>query len=374
MEQDLYKTPIKVVAGEDRYVCPLSLVLNTYIGCQHECVYCYAKYILEMEKQWHRRAPADVDIIRNIMNKSISGKMTNEAAKCIQQRIPFRFSNLTDPFQQMESKYRATFKTMEIMAEHNYPVVFNVKGVTGITTNEYMNLFKEFPNVFQYTIIVNDDKMAKKLEPGAPSTTERLKAMKTLSDNGFITQLRYSPVFPGIYDEPDELFRRASEAGCKDVICEQMRVPINQKQQTLINDALGFDYLDYLKEKGYPMIRFSHWYKLETEYRFKKLQEYKDLAKSYGMDFTVCSEERPQMNNWKNCCNTDKYGLNSMSWSIQKAKVFEEKKVDTFMSEYGQKCPFKKGLREFFNEGKFCNCLTEHQFKNGVYTKKPKKY
>jgi len=70
-EMKLYKTPIKVVSGEDRYVCPLALVMNTYIGCQHECVYCYAKYIMEFEKQWHRRAPCDVEIVRNIMNKVI---------------------------------------------------------------------------------------------------------------------------------------------------------------------------------------------------------------------------------------------------------------------------------------------------------------
>jgi DNA repair photolyase len=373
-EGKLYMTPISLVAGEDRYVCPLALVLNTYIGCQHECVYCYAKYIFEMYKHWDRRAPCDPQIVRDTISKSLAGKRNDNIGKLIQMRIPFRFSNLTDPFQQMEEKYRATYEVMKVLAEYNYPAVFNIKGVTGLTTPEYIELFKKFPCVFQYTIITDDDAMAKKLEPGAPSPTQRIEAMKILADNGFPCQLRYSPVFPGIYDNPESLFKKVSEVGCKDVICEQLHIPLNAKQKKLIDDALGFDYIEYLKKNGYPIHKETHWWKLEQDYKYQKLLEYKELAKKYNMGFTVCCEDRPQMNDYCNCCNTDKYGLNSLKYTIQmSSKDFEGKTVDEWIDSIEQKCPYEDKLREFFSNGKFCNCLTEHEFVNGTYRKKPKK-
>lgn len=75
-------------------------------------------------------------------------------------------------------------------------------------------------------------------------------------------------------------------------------------------------------------------------------------------------------NGFINCCNTDKYGLNSMPWTVQmSAKNLVGKSADDFIKQYPD-CPYPKEFIDFFNGGKITNCLTELDFENGKYYQK----
>lgn len=369
MSQELYKTPIKIAGGEEKYVCPLSLVLNPYLGCVHECVYCYAKYILEVHGHWNKRIPCDVSAVEKQMVNALEKKSKTAVSRLIQQYIPFRTSNLTDPFQSIELKYGVMKKIMGIMIEHEYPIVFNTKG-TVCARDEYITYLKEFPNVIQYTMITDDAELMRKLEPGAPPYMERMKAIRKLADNGLTVQARYSPVMPLIAENPSNLFRELADAGVKDIICEFGRLPLVKKQLDAINKALGMNYIEYLQSNDYPIEKARHWWKVRSDYKYKKLSEFKKIASDCGMGFTVCCEERPEFNDFINCCNTDKYGFNSMGWAVQmSAKNLDGLDFSEFIALHPN-CPYPSEFSEFFSKGSLCNCLTEHDFDGDTYHKK----
>ena len=63
-----------------------------------------------------------------------------------------------------------------------------------------------------------------KIETRAPSPQKRLDALKTLSEQGILTQIRYSPIIPKFDDDAEEVFRQAADCGATDVITEYLRL------------------------------------------------------------------------------------------------------------------------------------------------------
>lgn len=354
IEIKTYKTPINVAGGEERFVCPQSFVLNTYLGCSHSCNYCCARYLMEMYKHWEKMQPADIPLIRKRFEDAFVHNKKGVINDLMRRRTPFRFSNLTDPFQEMENKYKVTYETLKILAEYNYPAILVTKGIIW-ARDEYLEILKKFPVVLQTTITTTDDVLIKKLEPEAPLASERIKALEKGAKNGIITQVRYSPVFPLLTDQPQEYFKTYSEIGVKDIICEFYRSPTGKKQQDYLNNGLGFDYLQYLKANKYPMKVYKHWIKVEKPFIFEEYLRFKEIAQSYGLNFYVCCEERPEINNWENCCGTDKYpGFeNSMNWTIQmNGDKFGNTPLDFKDYIKDSDCPYKDDYEIFYNQGK----------------------
>ena len=204
------------------------------------------------------------------------------------------------------------------------------------------------------TITTHDPDLASKIEPGAPSPLLRIAALEKIAKAGIPTQVRYSPVYPVLADDPHELFRLSSGAGAKDIICEFVRLSLETKWQKLLNDKLGFDYLQFLLDRGYPMTKYRHWWKVKKPFIFDEYKRFKSVAAEYGLNFYICCEERPEINDYENCCGTDKYpGFeHSMDWTIQmNGKRF--KKTPTTFDEYikGTKCPYTEEFRKFWDKG-----------------------
>ncbi|MEM1540783.1 MAG: radical SAM protein [Candidatus Bathyarchaeia archaeon] len=348
-----YLSPVKIAGGEERFVCPQSLVLNTYLGCRHDCVYCYAKFILQPLGRWRTVTPADVNILNKIL--SDAERKRDMVSRLIQQRVPFRFANITDGFQDIEKVFRVSLEALKVLSRFDYPVIINTKGVI-IAEPEYLEVICNMKVVVQMTLIWHQDWLVRMLEPHAPSATERLEALMKLADAGVITQVRFSPVFPMLNDEPEEFFHVLRQVKVKDVICEFVRLPLAKVYLEELNRRLGFDYLQMLRRSGYPIVKLRHWFKVAKPFIFDEYKRFKRLAEREGLNFYVCCEEQPQINNWANCCGTDKYeGFeNCMSWTIQmNGKRFLFKKEVSF-EEYveGFDIPYLEQFRRYWMAGK----------------------
>jgi len=365
----MYNNPISLAGGEERFVCPQSLALNTYIGCKHDCSYCCAKYLLSPYKHWRRLEPANVDKIKQTFIQAHSGK-PGIIFDLIRQRIPFRFSNLTDPFQEeLERTYKATYRTLEILRDYQYPAILTTKS-TLWAEPEYIAILKEFPSVIQMTITTIDDNLSAKIEPGAPVSSKRVEALEKGALAGLITQVRYSPIFPLLSDQPEEAFKKYSEIGVRDIISEFLRLPVNRKQRAWIDGALGYDYLEFLKKNKYPMEVAGHWIKVTKPFIFDEYLRFKGIAQKYDLNYYICCEERPELNNWENCCGTSKYfGFDKcLDWTIQvNGKKFTDKPLsfNGYIAE--TTCPYVGEYREFFEKGKHERNLVGLQFDK--YTK-----
>ncbi len=371
MSKELYNSPIKLAGGEERFVCPQALALNTYLGCPHDCVYCYAKDMLESVKKWKPIKPANIDVIRQTMDKAYKTSSQDIVSKLIRRKTPFRFANISDGFIEMERKYRCSYEALKIMVEYQHPCIINTKGLV-IADDEYIELLKQFPCVVQMTITTDDEKMGKILEPNAPSVTDRIAIIKKLTDNGITIQVRYSPVYPKLTDDPRSLFSKVQKNGAKDIVCEMIRVPILSNQRKLLREGLGFDYIDYLRSKDYPIFKFKQQYRVEQPFIFDEYERFRKITKSYGLNFFVCCEEKPEINDWCNCCGTHQYkGFeNGLKETIQMngKKITKE---GTSFEEYieGIDCPYSDGFKKYWDSGKL-----EHNIYGMRFDPETKKY
>jgi len=368
-----YKTPINIAGGEEKFVCPQALVLNTYLGCAHQCVYCYAGWVLDIYKKWDTVIPADVNIIEEKFVRAFKENRQDKISKLLRMRIPFRFANITDGFQEIERTEGVSYKALEILKEYKYPVIINTKGIV-IGDDKYIELLKQIPVVVQMTLTTLDEDLTACLEPHAPTASERLEILYKLYKNDIITQLRYSPVFPMLTDSPEKLFAEASSVGVRDIICEFVRLPKTKKYLNILNDNLGYDYLFFLNKFGYPLISTGHWWKVEKPFIFEEYKSFKQMAEMFGLSFYICCEEQPEINNWKNCCGTQKYlGFeNCMDWTVQmNGSCFGKSPIEfaTYMVDFFQTCPYVEDFRTYFESGKLKTTLSDLTFDGIRYTR-----
>jgi DNA repair photolyase len=372
----MYKSPIKLAGGEESFVCPQSLVLNSYLGCSHGCVYCYAKFVLDIYHDFSGSSiPADPSLVEKAMVKAFKKNGKDAISQLIRSKVPFRFSNLTDPFQECEREHKATYNILKILSKWQYPAILNTKGII-CADDEYIEVLKDIPCVIQMTITTDSDDIASKIEPYAPLPSERLQALDKLSKSGIITQVRYSPVFPKLTDEPDNLFKLCSNNGCRDIVCEMVRLPFTHKYLDSLNAGLGYDYLASLK--GYPIIKAKHWWKVEPIHKFNEYRRFKAIAANHGMKFYVCCEEEPEINGYANCCGTDKYpGMKScMPWTMQmRGNVFRGDKInfDEYIKDTG--CPYQEDFAKYWQSGKLEGTMSHLRYvkDDNTYIRKEKK-
>lgn len=352
------KKPLGISKHAERFTCPLSFCINPYGGCTNECPYCFAKFIQTKRKQWHIR-PGNVAYVRQLFSEALDGNHKSAIHKMIKRRTPIRMASITDPFMHAELDYRVTYQILQILAEYNYPVLINTKG-SMMTDRRYMELFEEMPVIIQFSFSTDEDFLAAKLEPGAPAPSERMKALKACSEAGIITQMRFSPILPILSDEPERLLKWGSDSGAKDVIFEFLRMPVAEEPRQWVNDALGFDYLELLRESGFAMESKAYWWRAKKPFIYEEYARYQDLAGIYGLNSYVCSEGRPEMNKWGCCCGTDRYkGFeNPMRWAtaMNGHKIGDQ---PISFEDYikGTECPYENEFKRRWNSGALVNAI-----------------
>lgn len=302
---------IKVIK-RDVMECNLPFRGDTYDGCSHNCIYCYAREQQERYGNWYPEnpRPADIDSLKkrfelgfNYTEKKNMGD-TAYVNRAIQHRHPIRIGTESDPFQKCEKRHGVTYEFIKFLVEQNYPFLINTKSDL-ISEEKYVDILKKAEPeslVVQFTITTLHSKI-KKIETGAPPPEKRLDALKKLSENDIPTQIRYSPIIPTLNEDSEEVFRKAAECGAKDIITEYLR--LSKKANEKFKKILGVDLINKIYEpNGY----FSkNYYRLDKGYRFDQYRYLKRIAEKYGLNLYVCSEEDPSINNCENCCGTDKY-------------------------------------------------------------------
>ena len=105
---------------------------------------------------------------------------------------------VTDPYQPAEKKYEITRRCLELLLMHDFPVCIQTKSSLVLRD---MDLLKRFSNIeVGMTLTALDDGVRGKLEPGASSVEERLRALVELGENGINTWVFLGPVMPYITD------------------------------------------------------------------------------------------------------------------------------------------------------------------------------
>jgi DNA repair photolyase len=166
----------------------LDYALNPYRGCEHACVYCYAPSVIHWDKgKWGDLVEAKVNLPR-ILSKELRVKKKGVVG----------LGTVTDPYQPVEKKYELTRRCLELLLMHDFPVCIQTKSSLVLRD---IDLLKQFSNLeVGITLTSHDDSVREKLEPGASSVKERLRALEELSKNGIKTWVFMGPVMPYLTD------------------------------------------------------------------------------------------------------------------------------------------------------------------------------
>jgi DNA repair photolyase len=176
--------------------------LNPYIGCHHNCVYCYAKF---MKRFTGHREPwgAFVDIKTNapeLLALEVKKKKTGRVW----------ISGVCDAYQPAEEKYLLTRRCLEILAEHDWP--FTIQTKSPLVVRDLDILKRSADCEVGFSIATADEKIRRILEPGAPPITGRIEALAILHSEGIKTFVMVAPILPGAQGLADVLKGKVDHA------------------------------------------------------------------------------------------------------------------------------------------------------------------
>jgi len=177
-----------------------SYSLNPYVGCTHNCTYCYAEYqkgIRHFGEKWGDF----VDVKLNIPD------VLSEQLKNLPRGEVF-VASVADAYQPVEAKYKITRQVIEILLSAGFGVTVLTK--SALVTRD-MDILRHPSCKVGLTITTLDDELSLQLEPGASSTSQRLAALAQLRDNGVSTWGYIAPIIPTFTDEGDSIERLIGE-------------------------------------------------------------------------------------------------------------------------------------------------------------------
>lgn len=208
----------------------LDYSLNPYVGCQHGCLYCYAREYTRYREVADRWGSL-VYVKENLLEL-----LEREARRLRPGTVGV--STVTDPYQPVESVLRLTRRSMEILLKRGFKVSVQTKSPLVLRDLDILVANRGSVDV-GFTIITMDPGVASLLEPGAPPPRERAEALVRISRQGLRTWLFYGPVIPGFNDDP-ESFAGVLEAvadGLSLVLIDKLR--ITPRVRASLSSAIG---------------------------------------------------------------------------------------------------------------------------------------
>jgi len=213
--------------------CPMPLNLDTYDGliCPFGCRYCYANWFrlslytsfFDNPDQIGIRS-CNPDFFKRQLDRYMSyrgrvEKAGNEVARAFALEIPVRFGIRFEDFLPCEEKKRVSYELLRYLKEVSYPVMINTKS-TLVGRDEYVKVLSEnkAKAAVHMTLITADERLRKKLEPGAPSFKRRIEACASLASAGVRVVARIEPFMPFLNDTMlDEYAQALKEAGVSNI-------------------------------------------------------------------------------------------------------------------------------------------------------------
>ncbi|HEX5071520.1 MAG TPA: PA0069 family radical SAM protein [Vicinamibacterales bacterium] len=189
----------------------LDVYVNPYRGCEHGCIYCYARPYHE-----YLGLSAGLDFESKIFVKEDAPALLRDAlmARSWKPR-PIGFSGVTDCYQPIERRLKITRGCLEVMAEFRNPVAIITKSSL-ITRDIDVLQSLAAHNAVQVVLSVTtlNDKLARAMEPRAASPGRRLQAIRELAAAGIPVSVNVAPIIPGLTDhEIPAILKAAAEAG-----------------------------------------------------------------------------------------------------------------------------------------------------------------
>ena len=234
-----FESPLNIISKNDSDDLGFSKSINPYQGCEHGCIYCYARNSheywgfnigIDFESKIVVKQDAPVLLERKFLSKQWSPEV-------------IALSGNTDCYQPLERKYKITRNLLRIFAKYRNPVGLITKNK--LITRD-IDILKDLAkdnlvHVMISLTTLNED-LRRLMEPRTSSGEQRLEAVKQLSDAGIPTGVMIAPIIPSLNDEEiPELLKQSAEHGARSASYTVVR----------LNGGVGELFKDWLQKK-YP--------------------------------------------------------------------------------------------------------------------------
>lgn len=347
--------PLFIADHTERLLCPLPLKADLYRGCSGACAYCSLNGLRTGIKGGGEVSANSVKYIEKFFYHA---KASMEKA-LIDQRCPIQVGVSADPLQPIEKRQRVMLRVLKIMQDREYPIVITSKFPNQLTEPEYLRVLDGLPCVVQCSISSADGGLLRRLEPGAPSLSERLDALRTLHDAGVNIQLRLWPFAPDLCGDVAGLLTRARGAGVRTVQCNFLKLYHSGGCKERINAALGYDYE---KETAITLENHGVFQISPPAAQRREISYLEELCTHLGLDLLTC-DDLTGSRNWRDCCGLcDLPGFKPSPWAyyMRGHVITKHTNFDEYM--HGLDCPFHEEFKEEWEKGKLARVLPELEF------------
>jgi len=216
-------TPRTILTRNTSPDVPFNQSINAYAGCEHGCIYCFAR----PTHAYHDLSPG-LDFESRLFAKPEAATLLRaELAKPGYRVAPIALGTNTDPYQPIEGEWRITRSILEVLAETDHPVAITTKSDRVVRD---IDILAPMAAKGLATVCVSvtslDAKVARTVEPRAPTPERRLAAVAKLAAAGIPTYVSIAPVIPAITDhEIEHLVARAAQAGARHAFFIPIRLP-----------------------------------------------------------------------------------------------------------------------------------------------------
>ncbi|MDQ3205790.1 MAG: PA0069 family radical SAM protein [Pseudomonadota bacterium] len=202
--------------------------VNPYRGCEHGCVYCFAR-----PSHAYLDLSPGLDFETRLFAKTNAAeRLRHELSRPGYRPSPIALGINTDAYQPIERRYRVTRQVLEVLAECRHPVSFVTKSVLIERDLDVLaDLARDRLVTVYFSVTTLDNRLAARMEPRASAPHRKLKAMRTLTQAGIPVGVMVAPVVPMITDQEIEQILEASfEAGARAAGYVLLRLPHELKQ------------------------------------------------------------------------------------------------------------------------------------------------
>jgi DNA repair photolyase len=213
----------RIIATNASPDVPFDRSINPYQGCEHGCIYCYAR-----PSHSYLDLSPGLDFETRIFYKpDAAARLAKEWEKASYECKPITIGANTDPYQPAERSTRVTRELLELFVEHLHPVSIITKGA--LITRD-LDLLGELARRKLCSVAISLPTMKRDLkrvmEPRVPSADARLKAMEQLAAAGVPVSVLFAPVIPALNDdEIEQVLEASANAGAREAAYIFLRLP-----------------------------------------------------------------------------------------------------------------------------------------------------
>ncbi|MDE1159582.1 MAG: PA0069 family radical SAM protein [Neorhizobium sp.] len=216
--------PKTALTRNDSPDIPFDRSVNPYRGCEHGCIYCFAR-----PTHSYMGLSPGLDFESKLFSKPDVPKLLERELSRPDYKVRvIAIGTNTDPYQPIEREWRIMRQILEVLQKANHPVAIVTK--SSMITRD-IDILSEMASKglakVGISVTTLDRKLARSMEPRASTPAKRLEAIKTLTDAGIPTAIMTSPIIPALNDhEIERLLEAGHAAGATEASYVLLRLPL----------------------------------------------------------------------------------------------------------------------------------------------------